>query len=231
MGPEATALFYQKIIQLTPAKTDQDHLRVVIVSNPKIPDRNGHLLNSSDSPFPALVQSAQDLHRLGADFIAIPCNTAHWFWFQLCKAVPIPILNIINETVEAVARHRQAESGFAHSQIGLLATDATLQMELYHKALLTAGLHPMVPPAALQQNVHRSIYCIKSGGNKEEAVGYIQEAISHLEQQGIYSLIYGCTELKSLSDRLTPTVPVFDSLDILARATVDFASNQPSGSP
>lgn len=224
MGPAATALFYHKLVQLTPARNDQDHLKTIILSDPKIPDRNCHLLNSSESPLPMLIDCARQLQQFGADFISIPCNTAHWFWPQLCETIDIPILNIINETVETIQRDiNHTKAGSSNPHIGLLATDGTLQMKLYHHALLAAGLQPIVPEPSVQETVQRSIYRIKGGEKKGEAIAGIQEGISHLQQQGVSALIYGCTELNLIGDKLTSAVSSFDSLDILAQSTVNFA--------
>ena len=224
MGPAATALFYHKLVQLTPAENDQDHLKTIILSDPKIPDRNCHLMNSSESPLPVLIDCAKQLQQIGADFISIPCNTAHWFWPQLRETVDIPILNIIDETVEAIKRDLNlTKAGSSNSHIGLLATDGTLEMKLYHRALLAAGFQPIEPEPAVQETVQHSIYRIKGGENKREAIAGIQEGISHLQQQGASALIYGCTELNLIGDELTSAVSSFHSLDILAQATVDFA--------
>jgi len=133
-------------------------------------------------------------------------------------------LNIIDETVETIKRDpNHTKAGSSNSHIGLLVTDGTLQMKLYHRALLAAGLQPIEPEPAVQETVQRSIYSIKGGEKKGEAIAGIQEGISHLQQQGASALIYGCTELTLIGDQLTSAVSSFDSLDILAQATVDFA--------
>ncbi len=90
MGPAATLALYERIIALTPAQCDQDHLRVIIDSNPKIPDRTAAILGNGESPLPAMAESAKTLERAGADFIVIPCNTAHYWLDELQKEVAIP---------------------------------------------------------------------------------------------------------------------------------------------
>ena len=105
MGPEATALFYHRVVQLSPAKNDQDHLKTIILSNPKIPDRNCHLVNESQSPLPTHIDGVRQLECMGADFISIPCNTVHWFWEQLCEEVNIPILNIFGQNRQKMINH------------------------------------------------------------------------------------------------------------------------------
>ena len=220
MGPEATALFYHKVVQLSPAKNDQDHLKTIILSNPKIPDRNSYFANKSQSPLPTLIDSVKQLECMGADFISMPCNTVHGFWKQLCEAVNIPILNIISETVAAIKNDRQE---FSNSHIGLLATDGTLRMEIYQQPLLSAGFKLITPEPAAQKAVHDGIYSIKSGENTRKAIENIQKGILSLQQQEASALIYGCTEFNLIKNELRTEITPFDSLDILAKATVDFA--------
>jgi len=50
MGPAATADFYTKLIQSTPATQDQDHLPVIIWADPSMPDRTAALLGNGPGP-------------------------------------------------------------------------------------------------------------------------------------------------------------------------------------
>ena len=98
MGPEATIDLFTKIVKSTKAKKDQDHLRILIDNNPKIPDRTLAIQKKGPSPLPRLIQSAKTLEKAGADFIIIPCVTAHYYVDRLQKRVNIPILHIAEET-------------------------------------------------------------------------------------------------------------------------------------
>src|SRR3990170_3583948 len=102
MGPAATADFYQKIIRATPAKADQDHLKVLIFSNPQVPDRTAAIRGERPDPLPILAASAEVLIQGGVDLIAIPCVTAHYYYDALQQAVSVPILHLIGETATAV---------------------------------------------------------------------------------------------------------------------------------
>ncbi|HET6780529.1 MAG TPA: amino acid racemase, partial [bacterium] len=97
LGPWATLDLFEKILTLTPAAKDQDHLRLIIDNNPKIPDRSPAILGTGEDPTPALVETARNLERAGADFIVIPCNTAHFFYDAVRRAVSIPVLHIMDE--------------------------------------------------------------------------------------------------------------------------------------
>jgi len=213
MGPEATAVFLHRLVQLTDARYDQDHLKIVVVNNPKIPDRVAHITGSGTSPVPALVEAAQDLVRLGAEIIAIPCNTAHYFWREVQDSVPVPVLNIITETVAAIAE--QLETG---SKVGILSTRATADLGLYQVTLETFGLAGICPDAAHQANVTKAIDRIKQEGDRQEAASLLEPCLVHLQAQGIRAAIFGCTELGLAP--LRTDLQIFDSLELLARKTV-----------
>ncbi len=128
MGPLAGAVFAQYLVELAPAATDQEHIPVVLINDPNIPDRTAYILGASTrSPLPHLIDHARKLEQLGAELIAIPCNTAHVFWSEVARSVSIPVLNIIDET----ARRIESEEG--SRRIGLLATKGTVKAGLYQK--------------------------------------------------------------------------------------------------
>ena len=98
MGPEATLDLYRHILALTPASKDQDHIRVLIYSNPKIPDRTMAIAEEGESPLDSLVESAMLLERAGAEMIAMPCNAAHYYLPGMQKKLEIPVLDMVGET-------------------------------------------------------------------------------------------------------------------------------------
>ena len=222
MGPESTAVFLHRLVRLTSARCDQDHLKIVVVNNPKIPDRVDHIRGSGSSPVPALIEAAQDLVRLGAEIIAIPCNTAHYFWREVQDSVPVPVLNIITETVAVIAQ--QLEVG---SKVGVLSTRATAELGLYQATLETFGLAGICPDSAHQTKVTKAIACIKQERDRQEAASLLEPCLAHLQAQGVRAAIFGCTEL-GLAPVCTD-LQIFDSLEILARKTV--ASGQGTAVP
>jgi aspartate racemase len=141
MGPAATADFFRKIIQATPAKADQDHLKVLIFSNPQVPDATTTIQGQRPDPLPVLAASAEVLVQGGADFITIPCITAHQLFDGLQRMVSVPILPTVGETVRAVTH------ACSHlRRLGLLATSGTLGSRLFeslvsHLSLEWSALH------------------------------------------------------------------------------------------
>ena len=104
LGPMATVYFYEMLTRHTQAARDQDHIDVIINSRATTPDRTSYILGqSAENPFDIMAADAARLVTFGADVIAIPCNTAHYFYDRLNETIPIPILNMVEETVLADA--------------------------------------------------------------------------------------------------------------------------------
>ncbi len=137
MGPEATLDCFGKIIKNTPAKTDREHIRVVIDSNPGIPDRIAAILGDGESPVPALIEGCRGLEKAGADFIIIPCVTVHFFLSQIQAESPLPILSIIDAVAEGIIREFPETN-----TVGLLGTIATVESGLFQKRLICYLMDP-----------------------------------------------------------------------------------------
>lgn len=219
MGPAATADFYQKLIQVTPAKTDQDHLKVLIYSNPHIPDRTAAIRGEGPDPLPALVGSAEALIRAGADFLTIPCVTAHHFFDGLQAAVSVPILHLIRETVAAVGVEHPTLRRF-----GLLATSGTLQSRLFEAKFEPQGLTILTCERGIQETcVMEAIYAVKKGESLDRSRHLIQKAANNLLDRGAQAVIAGCTEIPLILREGDLSVPVIDPTWHLARAAVRYA--------
>lgn len=227
MGPAATADFFQKIIQATPAKTDQDHLKVVIFSNPHVPDRTAAIRGEGPDPLPELVAGAEALIRAGADFLTIPCVTAHYFFDRLQAAVRIPILHLIREAATAVADEFPTCRRF-----GLLATTGTLGSRLFESKFGPRGLVVFgCEPAAQDSLVMDAIYEVKRGDPLERPRRLIREAAAHLIGRGAEAIIAGCTEIPLILSHGDIPVPVIDPTRYLAHAAVRraLAPDPPTG--
>ncbi|AGT34197.1 hypothetical protein OCC_13515 [Thermococcus litoralis DSM 5473] len=138
MGPLATVDLFKRIVLKTPAKKDQDHPRIIIYNNPKIPDRTAYILGKGENPLPELIDSAKKLEKWGADFIIMPCNTAHYFADEIQKAIKIPLINMIEETASYV-------EALGVKRVGILATTGTIVSGIYQKALKKRGIEALIP--------------------------------------------------------------------------------------
>ncbi|MBW2619197.1 MAG: aspartate/glutamate racemase family protein [Deltaproteobacteria bacterium] len=226
MGPEATLQFLKLIVSQTPAVKDQDHLRIIIDNNPKIPDRTAAILGEGDSPVPALVQSAQALQRAGADFITIPCITAHYFIEELQDQIDLPCLSIIEETLRKVT-NRPKE----FTRIGLLASLGTIKSGIFQNAFSRIGLETVLPSVEDEALVMRVIYALKNTMGvhdrsrlSEEVLGVVERMCSDTAQ----ATVLGCTELSLLFPEPTAQpMPLLDPLNILAQAAIRVATPIP----
>lgn len=213
MGPAATADFYAKLVRATPAATDQDHLRVVIWSDPTTPDRTQALLEGGTDPTPWLVHGARVLAGAGADFIAVPCNTAHAFLPGVTSRVGVPVVHMIERT----SRHLETRKPQVRT-VGLLATTGTVRAKLYDTWLAEAGIELVTPDAASQDTeVMPAIRSIKAGRSPGRL---LPAAAGRLIDRGAQAIIAGCTEipLGLYADDLP--VPVADPTQVLADAVV-----------
>lgn len=216
MGSESTAHFFLKVIKSTPAATDQEHLRILIDNNPNIPDRTQAILGLGESPVREATRSIRNLEHLGVDIIAMPCNTAHYFYSELQDKTDIPILNTINETASYIH-----DTYPEMKKIGLLATTGTMRTRLYHDEI--KGLEIVAPDKKLQEKVMNSIYGeegIKSGNTEGAPRDDILEVIEVLLKKGAEAIILGCTELSLISIKEEVPVPLIDPSQVLADVVV-----------
>ncbi len=219
LGPWATLDFFEKILRLTPAKKDQDHFRILIDNNPKIPDRTPAILGGGEDPVPALVATARNLERAGADFLVIPCNTAHAFYDQIQAAVSIPLLHIMEEVAAAASREV-----VGLKVAGVLATTGTMVARLYHRAFARIGVEVIGPEPAGQEVVDRAIYQVKAGQMGPEVTRAVVEVAEGLLAKRAQALVLGCTELPFVLKDAHVRVPLLDSNLVLARAAVRTAT-------
>lgn len=217
MGPEATAVFLQRLVSETNATRDQDHLPTLVLSDPLIPDRTAHILGRGESPVTYLVERARRLEGMGAELIAIPCNTAHFYWLEIKRSVRIPVLHIVRETVDEICAAGLVTSS---NSIGILATRGTIATGLYHTELNRRGMAPMQPGEHIQDQIQQSINWLKSRQRRRDSVLCFQNAIDDFCERGASAVIFGCTEIGLVTDELELKLPAFDSLTALARATI-----------
>jgi len=218
MGPEATIDLFYKIIKFTPAEKDQDHIRIIIDNNPKIPDRTAAILGKGEDPLPALQETARNLEKAGADFIIIPCNTAHSFLSSIQKSVKIPILNMIEETAkETIKRISQIQ------KVGLLTSKGIYKTEIYHQYFNKFNIEVVSLEEKDKEEVMKVIYAVKAGDLSNEIKGNILKITQKLIDKGAEAIVAGCTEIPLIIKEGDVSVPLIDSTQVLAKAAVQKA--------
>lgn len=226
VGPLATAYFLQLLVTLTDATTDQEHVDVIVFNHASIPDRTDYVLHrSAQDPGPVLADDARRLAAFGADFLVMPCNTAHYFTQQVLDASPVPFLSIIDTTVQAALTRVPGLTS-----VGLLATEGTVASEVYQHAFDAHGVTTVVPSAEDQRIVTEIIYeQVKAG--KPADVESLGQVAARLAAQGASLIILGCTELSvaAVDNNLLSDSLYLDSLDQLARKTITTAGRRVRG--
>lgn len=225
MGPEATLDCFAKIIKNTPAKKDQEHLRVIIDSNPKIPDRPAAIIGKGESPVPALIHGCRCLQLAGADFIIIPCVTAHFFLEEIRREVKLPILSILDVVTETIVREYPQITN-----VGLLAITATINSGLFQKRLAADNIQTLVPDEVGQSTVMAAVADIKKTQPARSRAQITADLIATAEglvSRGARGIVAGCTEIPLALKPEHLAVPCFDALTILARAAIFEAGRTP----
>ena len=218
MGPQATVDFLNEVIALTPAGGDQDHIRLLIDSNPKVPDRQAAMRGDDAAVQATLRDMALGLERQGADFLVMPCNTAHAFLRDTRAAVSIPFVSIIDVTVEAI-RDAVPEA----RRPGLLATDACIESGSYQGVAAKSDLEIVMPDPAGQRECMRLIAAVKAGDTGPAVRERMAALAGKLIEDGADVLIAGCTEIPLVLEQPDVPVPLMSSTDILAARAVDLA--------
>jgi aspartate racemase len=223
VGPAATVDFIEKVIRNTPATRDQDHIKLVVEHNPKIPDRTDNLIGNGADPTVALYAACKRLESDNADMIAIPCNTAHAFVERIQSYLSIPIVNMLAETINHIEQHHGSASC-----IGLLATSGTIASGVYHQQAARGACTLITPDEAHQALVMEVIYGadgVKAGMVNDALRAKLLQAMAWLVQQGAGLIVLGCTELPLLfaQDDQFRIVPLLDPTEILARKCVALA--------
>lgn len=221
MGPLASAQFMTRLTLLTPAARDQDHIHAVLWSDPRIPDRGAAQDGTGPDPLPALLRGIRALEAAGCGAIAIPCNTAHGWIDGMRAATGLPILHIIDAAAQDLRRQNVAPA-----PVGIMGTAATLSMRLYQDRLGALGW-PCLQPTAdeMARLVSPAIASVKAN-RVAEAYAPLAQMVALLRDRGAQAVVLGCTEIPlglQAGPWDTLGVPIVDTIDALARASIDWA--------
>lgn len=213
LGPMATAYFLQLLVQMTEARTDQEHIEVLLHSKPQIPDRTRFILGQSrEDPLPQMVEIGRELAGQGAELIAVPCVTAHYFQKKLEDSIGIPVVDTIRETALSL-------KAAGVTKAGILATDGTIESGLFQRAFAGEGISAMLPDRAGQQSVMQIIYQNVKAGQPVDSAAFWRVA-EGLFGQGAQAVLLACTELSLVKRDFGLGEGFLDVMEVLARKAV-----------
>ena len=231
MGPHAHIVLEENLLEINAKKykaiKDRDHPVWITISATDIPDRTESIKGDAEDCTLKLIQYCHKLEHAGADFIVIPCNTSHAFFPSIQKEVSSPILNLMEITSDYILQNFPD----AHN-IGILATDGTIETHLYQKSLLSRNLQPIdfVNTPDMQHLVMQSIYSPKWGVKATgqtvsvNAVDALQQSMDALMLQECDLIISGCTEI-SVAYRqanFSKKYPIIDPIKVVAEETLKY---------
>ncbi len=209
----ATVYFLQLVTEMSHAQRDQEHMELLLHSNPRIPDRTRYILGqSSDSPLPMMIEAGRGLAAQGAELIAIPCITAHYFHSRLEEGIGIPVINAPVETAACLR-----EAGVARA--GIMATDGTVSSGVMQKALEVQGIQCVLPDREGQGMVMSLIYDDIKAGRPADPVKF-ERASGQLFEKGAEVVLLACTELSLIKRDVSIGPGFLDVLEVLARGAV-----------
>ncbi len=214
LGPLASAYYLELLTSMTKAECDQDHIEVYMYSCPKIPDRTSYILDPEhcENPMPRMIEVCKMLERDEVSIITIPCITAHFFHKQLEENCGVYIINAIKETVKYLTERE------IH-RVGIMATDGTIQTQLFQKEIESAGMEAIIPDDYHQQKVMDIIYQqVKKG--KPVQRDLVEEIETYLKSHGAEVILLGCTELSIAKRDFQLGSGFLDVLEVLASCAV-----------
>ncbi len=217
MGPGATVDFMAKVIASTSSSKDQDHVRMLVDHNPAVPDRQFALLGDGEDPGRVIASMAAGLQTGGADFLVMPCNTAHAYVDAMLDAISIPFVSIIDLIVAACSDFES---------VGLLATAGCLRTRIYQEALAAKNINAVLSSEPELDELMRLIKLIKAGERGEAISSQMRRLAEAQVNKGAQAIIAACTEIPLVLDESMLDVPLVSSTDVLAAATVSFARGE-----
>ena len=220
MGPESTLDLFGKIIKLTEVERDQEHLHIVIDNNSQIPDRTEGIMGLGEDPRIEMIRSAIKLEYMGADYIAIGCNTAHYYYEDIVKYTRVKVIHMIEELAIYL------KENYSHNrEYLLLATEGTYFSQIYNKVFDKKGLKIIEPEVKDKKIIMDWAYSVKSSEintNKDEFEALVYKYTKNYN----LPVILGCTELPLLVEKLNINNGVYiDPTWVLAKYCVELANN------
>lgn len=213
LGPLATVYFSEMLIKMTDAKIDQEHIDTIILNHASVPDRTAYILGkSTENPLPVLIEDAKRLEAFGVDLLAMPCNTAHYFYQEINRSVTIPFVDMVGETVQHIKNK-------GVNCVGILATEGTISGKHYQKECMVHGVNYYIPSEASQAALMRIIYDNIKAGNPVDMESF-NKVINEMKTNGCDAVILGCTELSIIKKDYHLDSYYVDSLEMLAQATI-----------
>jgi aspartate racemase len=218
MGPAASAEFMVRLVAQTPAKRDQDHIPTILWSDTSVPDRSTSMRNGDDKPLPYLLSGIQGLVSSGCNLIVIPCNTAHLWFNEMEKQASwhARIVHIVDSVADALQ-----DVNVIDSKIGVMGTQATVELGLYQYRLNKLGWDCIVPTKLEMDTLVQPAIDLIKANQIEQAHSMFITVIHSLIARGAKAVVLGCTEIPlSVRENTVQDTPIINSIDSLVKSAI-----------
>ena len=216
MGPDATVLLMKKVIDSLNVEDDCDHIPMIVHQNTQVPSRIKRILEGGhEDPGPVLIKMAKDLAYMKCDFLAMPCNTAHYYYSDICKSVSVPLLNMIELSAQKLYNLK-------FKKVGILASPAVKEIGIFDKSFRKFGLDGQFCPDDMK--MLGIIKSIKKGDLGKQTIQDFQSQIETFEEKNCDCILIACTEFSFLRDKVQNSLECLDSLDCLASNIIQTAN-------
>ncbi|MVT11415.1 aspartate/glutamate racemase family protein [Chitinophaga tropicalis] len=220
MGSRAGAFFLKKIIDYSPAESDQEFPEIIFHNNSLTPDRTRAIVYNEPSPLSSLLRSVDLFNRNQVEVIAMGCITAYYYYDQIIQHTDAKVINPLYAAVEHINSYYPGAR-----RIGLLATTGTIRSRLFHKVLNRNGMDVITLDRVKQEDIFmRAVYMkngFKSAHISDEARRQMYDAMEEISALDVDIIIGGCTEVSIGIDPKSVDLPYLDLLDLLAREMVE----------
>lgn len=221
MGPLATSFFFDRIVRHTDAECDQDHIDICILNRASMPDRTKEIEDGTGDHFIGMaVDDCKKMEAMGVEYIAIPCNTSHYFYEEIQKQIQARLIHMVRETVLEAKRQYPGIR-----KLGIMATDGTVMADVYGKECLAQGIEAVYPSDRMQKNVMHIIYEEVKKGKRGEPDRFYR-VVGELMEQGCDCVVLACTELSYFKQYYELPEYIIDAMDVLVKRFVELSGKK-----
>lgn len=220
VGPEASNKFCEFLIKHKSALRDQDNLKFIHYCNPQIPDRTEAILGNGEDPTSEIVKTCRTLQDAGADFLVIPCNTAHFFLSRVQQEIGKPIVDMTKILVKQILSEYPPIR-----KVGILATTGSIKSEIYQNYFREVGIKSIIPSEFDQENLVMEAIYGKNGikaGKKKLAKRLLSRAANKLIESGAEAIVLGCTEIPLVLRQKNFETKLYDPMEISAKEIIRY---------
>ena len=218
VGPEASNKFCEMLVKYKKKKKDQDNIPFLHYCNPQIPDRTESILGIGEDPTEEIINTCTSLQGAGADFLVIPCNTAHHFLAEVQENIDIPILDMTKVLVKYILK-----DNFRLKKIGILATTGSIRAEIFQNYFNSIGIETVLPSEEDQEKiVMGAIYGSKGikAGKKLMPKRLLTKAANKLVENGAEAIVLGCTEIPLVLKNKDFDIKLYDPMEIVSKEII-----------